>query len=58
MEGLSAIAKQKKVFGVPHKEIKCHVSWAKSLLWLAIRSLPTPDVVNLIAKLTMLLPGS
>ena len=29
--GVSAIVKQKKVFGVPHKELKSHVSRVKEL---------------------------
>ena len=32
MGGVSAIAKQEKVFGVPHKEMKSHVSRVKKLL--------------------------
>ena len=56
--GVSAIVKQKKVFGVPHKELKSHVSRSKSCMWPASRTLATPDVVNLIAKSTMLLPVS
>ena len=43
MGGVSAIAKQKKVFGVPHKELKSHVLRVKSRLWLASRILLTPE---------------
>ena len=32
MRGVSAIAKQKKVFGAPHKEMKSHVLRVKKLL--------------------------
>ena len=56
MGGVSAIAKQRKVFGDPHKELKSRASRVKSRLWLGSRTMPTPDVVNLIAKSTMLSP--
>ena len=56
MGGVSAILKQKKVFGVPLKELNSHVSRVKNCMWLASHALPTPDVVNLVAKSTMF-PG-
>ena len=55
--GVSAVAKQKKVFGVPHKKLENHASRVNKAAcgWQATLSIP--DVVNLIAKSTMLLPS-
>ena len=56
MGGISAIAKQKKAFGVALKKLKSHVLRVKKQRCLS-PTLPTPVGVSLIAKSTMLLPG-